>query len=94
MWVLPSAAREDLDRHDAAALLLIFEEKGIGRDIRAGVVDEARASLPKDGGQIHPRGGHQRPRPHRDHDSIRLDDAAIDLDASYRRSIRAAGLCR
>ena len=55
----PVAAREDLDRDDGTALFLIFEEKGIGLNIRAGVVDKARASLPKDSGQIQPRGGHQ-----------------------------------
>ena len=88
MWVLPSAAREHLDRDDGAALFVIFEEERIRRNIRAGVVDEARTSLPEHGGQNHPFGGHQRPRPHRDDDGIRLDDAAIDLNASYGRSIR------
>ena len=58
---------------------MIFEEERIRRDIRAGVVDKARTSLSEHGGQIHPFGGHQRPRPHRDDDGIRLDNAAIDL---------------
>ncbi len=73
-------ARKHFDRHDAAALLMIFEEQRIGRDIRAGVVDEARTSPPEHRGQRHPSGCQQRPRPHRDDDGIRLDDAAIDLD--------------
>ena len=59
---------------------MIFEEQRIRRDIYAGVVNQARTSLSEDGGQMHPFGGHQRPRPHRDNDGIRLHDAAIDLD--------------
>ena len=32
----------------------------------------------------------QGPRSHRDHDGIRLDDAAIDVNACYPRSIRTS----
>ncbi len=46
-----------------------------------------RSTAPEHSGQVQPRSGHQRPRPHRDHDSIRLQKGATDLNASYHRSI-------
>jgi hypothetical protein len=76
----PVGPRKHFDRHRGAAVLMIVEEQRIRRDIRTGVVDEARTSPPEHGGQNHPAGGQQRPGPHRDDDGIRLDDAAIDLD--------------
>ena len=78
--------REHLDRYGGVILRVIIEEEGMRRDISAGVVDEARTSLPKHCGQSQPSSCDQRPRPHGDDDRIRLDDAAIDLDTRDGRS--------
>src|SRR6185312_14871595 len=56
-------------------------------DVAAGIVDYARTSLSEHGGQRHPFRGQERPWSHRDDDGVRLDDAAIDLDASRGRAM-------
>lgn len=37
--------REHLDRHDRVAVFMMFEKERVGREIRAGVVDQAGAPL-------------------------------------------------
>src|SRR5262245_19716784 len=81
------AARKYFDRH---ALVRIFEEERVGRNVRAGVVDQARALQPEHGWKRHPLGRQYRPRPHGDHDRARLDDAGVDLDATHMSVIAAA----
>jgi hypothetical protein len=82
--VLPSA-RGNTSTVTARRLALIFEEQRIRRHVRAGVVDEARTSLPEHGGQSHPSAESSDQGPSR-HDGIRRDDAAIDLDTLARPS--------
>ena len=80
-----SAARSAM-RGQLLGMRLQLQEQRIGRHIRVGVVHEARAALAVDGGQTHPLRGEQRPWSHRDHDGVRLDDAAVDLDACRGRA--------
>jgi len=80
----PVGTREDFDCHDPDTLLVIFEEQGIRRDIFAGVINQARAPLPKDRGQRQPRGGCEQPRSHCDHHGVRIQTGTIDLNAATR----------
>src|SRR4029079_4648198 len=86
---VPVRPWENFDRDALANFLLIFEEERIRRDIHASVVDKTGTSSSVDRWQRHPLGGHHRPRPHRQHDGIRLYYAAVDFYTSHAQTIRS-----
>ena len=65
----------------------VFEEHRFARHCRAGVEHQAVTLQPEYRRQRQPRGGEDRPRPHRNDNRIALDDGAINLDTCCAASV-------